>query len=508
MAKILIPALCNASPHQETELEIIEKHLREGDEIYYIQCKRNITNCFLWQYPSEDICIFCQKRFSVGVSLLSQPINILTWPKDSELQLRGNLSFKNTQELKNFSIDGVNIGLCVASTLISEFADENFNTEAHKDIIQDNLYAAHYIYKSFIQIIKKIQPDLVYLFNGRHTTEAPIIMACKEKDIPYYTHEVGHTYFKYRLVYNDLPHATLPIEDECKNIYKRYGHEQALLFAQKNYTLRRSGNTLAGRNFIQQQNPNALPDGFDTRKKNIIFYNSSFFEFAALPGFASISKIYPSEDVALSQVAQDCADDPQIHIYCRMHPNLSGKNTEQISKLRSITNKFPNLTIIPPESSVDSYALMEQAKIIVTFHSTMGEEASFWGKPVIIIGLAAYRHLEGFYRPSSHAELIKLLHSDLSPLPPIGAIKYGLWMQQGGISYKYYTPTTRYSGKFKGVDIDILAKKYLFINKLYKLFIDIFGINGHQAATIARLKLKKNISLTQCRSLLHKLLAK
>lgn len=503
--KILIPALCNASPHQETELEIIEQHLSQHDEIYYISCNGEITNCFLWQYPTKDACSICKKKFSTGVSLLSKKISILGWESSAEMYLQKKFFFKNTAELKKFSIDGKNIGLCVASTLISELNNEDFNTVAYAKLIQDNLSTAYFIYNSFKKIVERIQPNLVYLFNGRHTTEAPIIMVCKEKNIPFYTHEIGNIFFRYRITYNSLPHATAPIEQECNKLYPCYGHKQALEIANKFYSARREGEPLGGISYTQQQKHSALPDGFDPKKKNIVFFNSSIFEFAALPGFSSLSKYYNSEDEALLNVARDCADDPDIHIYCRMHPNLSQKDNKQVRILRSLIGTNKNLTVIPPESDIDSYALMEQSKIIVTFHSTMGAEASFWGKPVIIIGFAAYRHLEGFYRPESHTELIKLLHSDLKKLPNIGAIKYGLWMQEGGVPFKYYIPKTRFSGEFKGVDIDLLARKKLLMQKLKEMLIDLSGAHGYTAAKNSFIKLKKNFSIKKVFFLLKKI---
>lgn len=494
MKKILIPALCSASPHLETELEIMEHHLAQGNDVYYACCNREIKTCFLHQYPSANTCCQCRKRLEVGLSLLSKKVHVLAWPDAPEMHLQGRYQVSDVAELKGLSVEGKNWGLCVASTLISLFVNEDFDTVAHAEIIQDNLDAAQYTYKAFGKLLDAVQPDMVYIFNGRFSVAAPILQVCKEKNIPFFTHERANVNDRYRVVAQKLPHDAVPIVQECEELYARHEHGEAKQIAHEFYAHRKDGSTLAGIVHTRLQTTHALPDGFDAQKKNIVFFNSSLFEFAALPGFDKLAGFYLTEEDALLRVAQDALADPTIQIYCRMHPNLSGKNTRQVNNLRALAGALPNLTIIPPESSVDSYALMEQASTVVIFHSTMGAESSYWGKPVIVLGFASYGSMEGFYTPRSHPEMMQLLLGDLAPLPPVGAIKYGLWMRKGGTPYKYYSPSTMFSGTFKGVDINKTASRALLPEKIVRALLALTGLHGAKAARDTLGQIKRKVS--------------
>lgn len=490
MKKILFTALCCATPHLETELEIIEKHILSGDDIYYTLCPGGLKTCFLYQSPTIEDCIYCRQRHKIGISLLSKKIKVIGYPYIKEKNNK-IYEFSNVDELKKFSIDGNNFGLCAASTLISIFENESFDTKKYAQDINDQIDTAHYIYNVFTKLLDEVNPDLVYIFNGRFSVAAPIIAACNEKNINFFTHERANVDDRYRIINNALPHDVTKIVQECNCLYTKYGFKAAKEIAHTFYTYRKEKNPSAGIVFTKRQKERCLPKNFNIKKKNIVFFNSSYFEYAALPGFDAMTGFYKDEADALQRIAHDTLSDPSIHIYFRMHPNLSGKNTQQVNDILSLDGKFQNLTILSPESPVDSYALMEKSSIVVVFHSTMGAEASYWGKPVIISGFATYGSMEGFYKPQTHPEMIKLLSSDLTSLPPIGAIKYGLWMVKGGTLYKNYVPSTMYTGKFKYVDIDKYTYYKLLPKKLLSLIVGLSGLNGSNARQQAISKIKR-----------------
>jgi len=60
---------------------------------------------------------------------------------------------------------------------------------------------------------------------------------------------------------------------------------------------------------------------------------------------------------------------------------------------------------------VDSYDIVSAADVVLTFGSTIGIEAAYYGKPSILLGRAVYEDLGSCYVPSSHDELMKLLSS-------------------------------------------------------------------------------------------------
>ena len=102
---------------------------------------------------------------------------------------------------------------------------------------------------------------------------------------------------------------------------------------------------------------------------------------------------------------------PQL--YLRVHPNLAGvdnRQTQQIAQLDS-----PLMTVIPADDPTSTYALLRHADTVLSYGSTVGIEAVYWGIPSVLAGASFYRDLGGTYNPATHAELVALLRRRSQP---------------------------------------------------------------------------------------------
>lgn len=99
--------------------------------------------------------------------------------------------------------------------------------------------------------------------------------------------------------------------------------------------------------------------------------------------------IFFNQNETIRNIVSHYIDDDSIHFYLRVHPNLKNINNYQTQKIKELNYK--NLTIINAESTIDSYNLMNVSDKILIFSSTMGIEASFYNKVVILLGRAFYR---------------------------------------------------------------------------------------------------------------------
>ena len=91
---------------------------------------------------------------------------------------------------------------------------------------------------------------------------------------------------------------------------------------------------------------------------------------------------------------------------------------------------------LDPHSPIDSYALMRQADIVVTYGSTTGVEAAFAGKRVIVLGPSAYDQLGCATLAGTQAELSAAL-DDRNAGAWAGAVSYGLMMRARGFSFEF-----------------------------------------------------------------------
>jgi hypothetical protein len=459
------------TPHFETDLELIQNHLNSGNEVFILQCRGELHTCFYNSEHSEAKCNLCRSRFQKGIGLVkSDRLKVLEIPIQKEYYPELPSEFKNIDELKAFNVDGAEIGLAAASNAISTINREHrLDTIKHQEFISKLLNCAYYTFLFFKKTLESLNPDQVYIFNGRFSTHLPAINACEQLNIKYYTHERGGTLNKYWLVKNYTVHDIKYSKKEINEYWENANEVERNKIGKQFFIDSRSRVEHAWYSFTKNQQLNKLPANFDIKKKNIVFFNSTIEEYAAVRGWDNPIPIYGNELNAFKTIFNSFKDDENIHFYLRVHPNLKGYKNSQTDDIDSLKNMHPNLTIISPDEPVDSYALVDNCDVTLTFFSTIGIEACFWNKPAILLGQSVYEDLGGTYNPKSHDELVALLKSDLEPKDNIAAIKYGYWALMRGTEFKYFVPTSLTTGLFKGKEIKP-SKLALFKAALLFLF--------------------------------------
>jgi hypothetical protein len=112
----------------------------------------------------------------------------------------------------------------------------------------------------------------------------------------------------------------------------------------------------------------------------------------------------------------------------------------------------PHIFNFPPSSRVDSYALMESADAVVSYGSTIGIEAVFWGRPSILLGDSRYRGCGACFEPTTAQQLHDLLDQTgtLAAKPRESTYPYGYYTATFGLPYHRYQPQSFYRGTIEG----------------------------------------------------------
>jgi hypothetical protein len=134
--------------------------------------------------------------------------------------------------------------------------------------------------------------------------------------------------------------------------------------------------------YTAEQIRGLLPAEFDTTRRNIAIFNSTIDEYAGIEGWDN--RIYePDETAGVGRVLQAFETDPQFMFYLRVHPHMRevASTTSQLRDVRALATRYRNLHVIWPGESIDSYALLGACEKTLTFGSTIGIEATYWGKP-------------------------------------------------------------------------------------------------------------------------------
>jgi len=164
--------------------------------------------------------------------------------------------------------------------------------------------------------------------------------------------------------------------------------------------------------FSAWQTEGMLPPDWDRGRYNVAVFNSSEWESAGVP--ESRRWNYEDQYSALERILQDVRHVRNLHFTFRIHPHMAKKDKESAERFLRL-RRFPNITVLPPESVCDTYALAMACDLVLTFYSLVGVESAWLGRKVICLGPAPYQSFGCVYLPRTHEELVDTLsHPDLA----------------------------------------------------------------------------------------------
>src|SRR5271157_688912 len=456
------------TPHFETELELMADHLDKGDEVYVVYCKGEMPTCLNNIEHDVELCFKCKFYQSRGLKVLGIPKkNIINLPKKQPSYKPITKRFQHSKELKEFKIDGVDIGAAAASTLFFTHDKEyKLDTISFAYDVYRELKMGWYIYTFFLDLAKSMKPDVVYIFNGRFTGARMMWRVCEKLHIDFFTHERGGLQKQYLLRKNAIPHDLDVTRQEILDLWNNAKNDREEV-ARRFFIDRRKGMAQGFHSFTKDQAIGSLPKNFDSMKINIAIFNSTLEENASVLGWEN--PIYEDDLEATRKLLEYFKDNDAYHLYLRVHPNLKGSKNSQIKEIEKYKKEFSNLTVIPPESRIHSYTLLDNCPKIVVFGSTIGVEACYWGKPAILLARATYESLDCCYKPTTHEEAMALITSDLTPKSVAEALKYGYWSVSFGVPFTNFQQTGVIQGTFYGKAICKMPALVFFSFYMMKL---------------------------------------
>lgn len=460
-------------PNFERNLELIQLHLDKGDKVTIFYCSGNLHACDPNRDHSLVNCFTCvvkrikgfdQLKYKRG-QLVKRNFENLDFSQKQIIQ-NWTCDFDDLQKLKKAEYEGVDIGMAVASSLISVFRDPEPNVIQHKQFLTNLFKASLSIYFSYKNHFKDSRPDLVYAFNGRFSDIRPVIRLCEIHGINYKVHELGSTIYKYDLGFNHLLHSPGAFHFNVINSWiSEKDDQKKIAIAQKFYEDSRNGISYFWKSYTVDHNPTELPDGWDPNARNIVIFNSSDDEYAAV-GKEFNNQLFQRQIDALKFLKKSFEGHHRVRLFLRIHPNLAGVKSSVARETLQLNGG--NFVVIPAESKISTYKLMDSASVVLTFGSTTGIEATFWGKPSILMAVCRYSKLDVAYIPKTKEELIELITDVNKPKPKIGTYIYAYYRSTFGHNYKYYYPESYNSGTFKGVKIE--PNGYLIKLSYFKFF--------------------------------------
>lgn len=417
-------------PHFGCLIEEAEEQLSKGFDVTFAFCGGFAKTCYVNPTSSPVICAFCRwnqrrllKRFQGRCKTIE-----LSSPLKSD---RIPFVYGNEKDIKAIKYKNVSVGYGVLSSYISLTRNPepiiNSETKKYFDILlEDTCRSVDY----FEYLLETEKPDTVSIFNGRWYEQKAAFDLSKHNHIPLRVNEVvggfrSRTDNLRYIYHNCMPHD---IANMTKTIQQLWDYsdepiEEKIKKGKDFFERRRHGIIAGDRVYTGKQKKGSIPN-VDPSKKNIVIFNSSEDEFASIgEDFESLS-LFDSQLDGINYICEELRNKP-YHIYLRVHPNLSKITYRYHIELYNLEAKYDNLTVIPADAQCDSYALLDIADKVVVFGSSLGIEACYWNKPVILLRASFYYYLGACYIPKSKKEVIEMIQQDLIPKEQLPAIKYG-----------------------------------------------------------------------------------
>lgn len=484
--KVFIFHIGTPTPVFETELELIRAHELLGDQVRVFQCTGNLTNCHWNPLHLDSKCRVCRSKFKNGWNVLNpgKNVELNIFPVNTLDSIKFPLKYNSVDEIKEFQFDNEHIGYGVVSDITSKLREHRFDTIKYFKEINLGLRTSVQVYVSLKKEFIENRPDRVYFFNGRIATHLPAKLLCKKMGIEFFAYEIGVQDETYRATKNTATHDSYSLNQI--EIARSHWTPQAKEIGENFFNQMRHGNNVVNFiSYVKNQQKGSLPIGFNSAKINVAIFNSSLDEYSGIKEWEN--KIYePDETNGIRQILASFIEDSQYMFYLRVHPNLSTvpSNSSQLSDICAISKEYKNVHVIWPAEAIDSYALIDACNKVLTFGSTMGLEATYWGKPSILAGRAFYENFDCVYKPNNHEEVVNLLKMHIEPLSKDEALLFPyVYIESAknemSLKYKWFVKTGIKkglpAGTFDGIEIKsdfIPALWYLmclFLSRLKKV---------------------------------------
>lgn len=419
-------------------LDEAEQCIQTGGTPIFLTCDGRLTNyCFANVSGNKRVCWLCRFMQKEGLRALSKPVqrfsvsDLLSADDVRRIQAM-SFDYQTVKDIYAIRYKDVDIGYAALSHYVC--CTRNYEPTLTPDLrkVMDGfLRTAVFLTDAIDNLISKHPAQSASLFNGRTFDTRPVLRKCVAAGIKTNVFEIIGCNAKVEKVcfLNSLPQNIAMqgqwIEEHWRKAVEK-NEDEAVRVGRSFYEKRRSGIPAGDRVYTAKQQKDALPTNWNSDKQNIVFFSSSEDEFVAIDKEWEDLKYTPTQIGGVRKIVDALRGTSNgYHVYLRIHPNLANVTFSYHTDLYSLEREYPNITVIPPDSPVSTYALIDQADKVVVFGSTVGIEAVYWGKPVILVGPTYYQNLGACYIPKDDADLKRLLMSDLAPMSQARAIKYG-----------------------------------------------------------------------------------
>jgi Capsule polysaccharide biosynthesis protein len=294
--------------------------------------------------------------------------------------------------------------------------------EPTRYLLRQYILSAYNVANEFAGLLERVQPQATLIFNGAMYPEATARWVSRQMGVRSLAHEVGFQHFSTFFTEGEPTAYPIHIPEDFELSEAQNARLEAYL------EQRFQGKfTMAGIRFWPEMR------GLD---EVLIQKIASFRQ--VVPVFTNVvydtsqvhaNVIFPHMFAWLELVAEVIRHHPETLFVIRAHPDEMRPGSAKQSResvhdwvKNNRVDELPNVVFIDSQEYISSYELIQRAKFVMVYNSSIGLEATLMEKAVLCAGKARYTQLQTVFFPHSLAEynqmMETMLAADAVHLPP------------------------------------------------------------------------------------------
>lgn len=403
---------------------LMNEAMKEKDaKVYFITCNQFYHVCKLNPNGNDLVCKVCRWYTKKALKNLPSKVNILNLNDFRKSKVKMRWNYNSFKEMKKVTYKGVDIGYAVISSYID--VTRNLSpiiNEESRLYFNECLDQCVDLTDAFYEILKYVNPDRVCIYNGRSDDTKPIFQISKNMHFEIFSFEVIEDFnsdtLKKIIYRNHLPHDIIYNQKVIERIWEESEKklDEKLKISNDFFYKKRNNIPTFDKVYTSNQLSGKIPENWNNSINNIVIFNSSEDEFFSLGDYFDNLSLFSSQLEGIEKILSHYENNNLFHFYLRIHPNLFGVKYKYHAKLMELDKHFDNVTIIKSDDKISTYSLLDKAYKIIVFGSTIGLEAAYWGKVVILLAGSLYYYFDICYIPKTEDDVYKLIEDvDLKP---------------------------------------------------------------------------------------------
>jgi hypothetical protein len=290
-------------------------------------------------------------------------------------------SLTNISDLALIKHDSISPGPALANELVSLSRNAEINLFDNQKMLWRLLRSYLEVYSHTLNLIRVYNINRVHIYNGRFLHERASWDAAKQLGCEVLIFETTHNRYQQRI---EGFHNRVNNQKVMKDLWMNSDIElsEKIEISSEWFTVMKSS-----------INPFMIKESnrFITDKKFFVYFSNSDDEVIGF--WDEWKEPLGNQLTVVNKLIDIFSNQEKYNLVIRLHPNLLNRPQSVVSKWESLNTKR-NSILIQPHEKISSYELLDDSIGIINFGSTIGIEAAYYEKPVLVLADCKYDELQ------------------------------------------------------------------------------------------------------------------